>query len=231
MARRIPSWRKISSVFQIAPFCESACCTYLLNSRRLTERLQPTRTAAFMPSTLRYHGVAVRAAEPRDVGRRRLARFRSPRSRRQTSMSFLITFVVILLAGPAWAETRHPVAIECTGLDPWTIVGTLDVDWIYGTIQSSAEEIVIGFATGDMVEEAVPKRRPAGFRNLEVEKVGSVTIRHGFQVVKREYRATLIGASLGPRLNLIARPEHAEQLLALARRLATAKCKMKARPV
>ena len=39
------------------------------SGRRLTERLQPPRTAAFFPSKLRYHGVAVRAAEPRDVGR------------------------------------------------------------------------------------------------------------------------------------------------------------------
>jgi hypothetical protein len=81
-----------------------------------------------------------------------------------------------------------------------------------------------------MVEEAVPKRRPTGFRNFEIEKIRSVTIRHGFHVVKREYRATLLGASLGPRLNLIAHPEHTERLLAHARRLATAKCKMQARP-
>src|SRR5437773_672892 len=37
--------------------------------RRLTHRLQRTRTAALLPSSLRYPVVAVRAAEPRAVSR------------------------------------------------------------------------------------------------------------------------------------------------------------------
>ena len=52
---------------QIAPLFVTARCTSKLNSRRLTERLQPTRTAAFLLSKLRYHRIAVRASEPRDV--------------------------------------------------------------------------------------------------------------------------------------------------------------------
>ena len=63
MARRIPSWRKISSVFQIAPFCESACCTYLLNSRRLTRACTRREPLLYFAPRSSAHRVAVHAGE------------------------------------------------------------------------------------------------------------------------------------------------------------------------
>ncbi len=137
---------------------------------------------------------------------------------------FVSIIALVVLALSASAQGLRPVHIRCEGLDSWVIEGTLDVDWMWGTMRSPGDVAVIAFAAGGLIEEAVPARRPPGFRTFETEKIGAVTLRHGLHVRRREYRATLTGASLGPRLNLLGRSDQKARVLGLARLLASASC-------
>src|SRR3954463_5127014 len=76
-----PSWRKISSVSQIAPFAASTHCTYFLNTRRLTRR----RSRRGPASVRRPSRLVKSKSGPRRAagggGRRRLEKKKSERGR------------------------------------------------------------------------------------------------------------------------------------------------------
>ena len=136
----------------------------------------------------------------------------------------LLTLVAALVSVRARAE--HPIDVKCRGLEQYEIRGTQNVDWVYGNIRARDRQVTIGFAIGSMVEEVVPAERPPGFRTFKTERIGNVLLRYGLNVRDKQMQATLIGAPMCSRVNLISHPKHAEELLVLARALAVSPCEV-----
>lgn len=136
---------------------------------------------------------------------------------------YVSCFVLTLVAGRSGADER-PIQFQCRGLDGYVLHGTQDVDWVAGFIRAESRDVMIGFSVG-LVEETVPARRPAGFRTFVEQRIGSVVLRHGLNAREKQYQATLIGAPFSDVVNLAAPPRQEKELLAVARRLATADCR------
>src|SRR2546428_14187353 len=117
-------------------------------------------------------------------------------------MLVICLVLLFFLATPANAE--ESVVYECKGLEAFRVEGTHDVDWTWGNIRAKNGSAVIGFSLGPMVAEAVPLERPPGFRSYSVEHLGSVELRYGFKVASKQFQATLIGAPIYRKLNLIS---------------------------
>ena len=120
----------------------------------------------------------------------------------------------------------YPIEFKCRGLEKYEIRSTYSdsVDWTWGNIRAKNGDVTIFFAAGPMVPEAVPAERPDGFRSFKVERIGDVLLRYGLNFREVIMMATLTGAPMNARVNLAADPKHTEELLALARALATAPC-------
>jgi len=139
-------------------------------------------------------------------------------------IELLIAAFIISGALTSHAADR-PIRFECRGLEKFEIKGTHDVDWAWGNIRSLDSQVVIGFSIGPMVEELVPAERPAGFRSFKTFRINGVAIRYGYNVKMKQFQATLIGAPIQRKLNLVSRPQDRERLLSVAKIFTTAPCR------
>jgi hypothetical protein len=137
---------------------------------------------------------------------------------------FLFGLLFSVGALPATAG-EYPIELQCRGLEMYEIRGTHNVDWAWGTIRARSGDVTIGFSIGPMVKQAVPAERPAGFRTLKVERIGKVVFGYGLNVREKQMKATLVGARMDLRVNLVAHPQNTDELMAVARALATAPCR------
>lgn len=143
-------------------------------------------------------------------------------------MSIRIVGAIVLLALSVTASASsfdYDFEVECRGLESYRILFSYRVDAGAGTILAKDGHTGFGLSLGPMTEELVPAERPAGFRWLKVEKVSKAVVRYGFKVKEKQLQATLIGAPLRSRMNVIARPETQEEFVAVIRALAVAPCK------
>ena len=141
--------------------------------------------------------------------------------------SIALSILILTLVPFRAVACEYPIEFKCRGLENYEIRGTHNVDWAWGAIRAKDGSVSIGFAVGLMVVEAVPAKRPAGFRSFKVERIGNVVLRYGLNVREKQMQATLIGAPMNPHVSLVAQVRHAEELLTLARMLARAKCSVR----
>jgi hypothetical protein len=136
----------------------------------------------------------------------------------------------LLADHPARRSTlQHESEIHCLGLESYDIRASTDVDWAWGMIRSKRDSYAVGF-TGGMVAVQVPEGRPPGFRWVKEEKIGSVILRYGLNVRAKQLQATMSGAKLSYRLNLVAQPGSETRFLELARAIAAAPCQWRRLP-
>jgi hypothetical protein len=126
---------------------------------------------------------------------------------------------------PSADAAERPIKFECAGLESYEIRGTHDVDWAWGTIRQRHSPVLSGFSIGPVVEELVPIERPAGYRWFKVESERNVSFRYRYHVLQKQLRATIVGAPINRRLNLVAGPKDKASFLAVTRALITARCK------
>jgi hypothetical protein len=139
--------------------------------------------------------------------------------------AFLIALLILCSKTKA-GQMERQLRFDCRGLEGYDIQATYDIDWGWGKIREKNSTVVIGFVLGPMVEVLVPAERPAGFRTFKVERVGKAVLRHGYYVYQKQYFATLLGAPIESTISLNTKPENSQKLLAVARVLATAPCKV-----
>jgi len=126
-------------------------------------------------------------------------------------MRVICLVVLSLLATSALAE--ESVVYVCKGLEAFRMEGTHATDWTWGNIRAQQGSTAIGFSLGPSAPEIVPSKRPPGFRSYTIQHLGSVDLRYGFNVRRNQFEATLIGAPIYRKLNLVSRPADREILL------------------
>jgi hypothetical protein len=122
------------------------------------------------------------------------------------------------------SSMERQVELRCEGLEAYEIRVDYRVDAGSGSIRSRADGYSVGLGLGPMMEQAVPDRRPPGFRWYKVERVGNATLRYGYNVREKQLQATIVGAPMASLVNVVSRPGDTTRFLLIARTLATSRC-------
>jgi hypothetical protein len=132
--------------------------------------------------------------------------------------------VMIFALLPGSSNLDRQIEFTCHGLEAYEIRVNYHVDAGGGTIRSRSDNYSIGLGLGPMMEQVVPKRRPPGFRWIKVERIGTATLRYGYNVREKRLLATIVGAPVSSLVNLASRPDDTARFLSIARTLAKATC-------
>jgi hypothetical protein len=116
------------------------------------------------------------------------------------------------------------IELRCEGLEAYEIRVDYGIDAGAGSIRSRADNYSVGLGLGPMIEQAVPNRRPPGFRWFKVERAGNTTLRYGYNVREKQLRATIVNAPLASLVNLVSRPNDTARFILIARTLARSRC-------